>query len=148
MRAAGSLPRAALRLLLLALLSFGAGEATAFGAAVRWGRADLAEVCCCSDSVLSGEVERLGGRTLRYSHWNGFDLSTDKGYQACAVSLRAERPRWTWFAPPCTMDSQLQHLNDYLNSVMKALAAFERKIGDSVAAAEALATEFGFPLPA
>ena len=33
-------------------------------------------------------------------------------------------------------------------SVMKALAAFERKIGDSVAAAEALAAEFGFPLPA
>ena len=60
MRAAGSLPRAALRLLLLALLSFGAGEATAFGAAVRWGRADLAEVCCCSDSVLSGEVPGTG----------------------------------------------------------------------------------------
>ena len=75
MRAACSLPRAALRLLQLALLSIGAGEAKAFGAAVRWGRADL-------------------------------------------------------------------------NSVMKALAAFERKIGDSVAAAEALAAEFGFPLPA
>ena len=114
MRAAGSLPRAAMRLLQLALLSLGAGEAKAFGAAVRWGRADLAEVCCCSDSVLSGEVERLGGRTLRYSHWNGFDLSTGKGYEACAASLRTERPRWTWFATPCTMDSQLQHLNDHL----------------------------------
>ena len=33
-------------------------------------------------------------------------------------------------------------------SVIKALAAAERKIGDSVAAAEALAAEFGFPLPA
>ena len=53
-----------------ALLAIGAGEAKAFGAAVRWGRADLAEVCCCSDSVLSAEVEQLGGRTLRYSHWN------------------------------------------------------------------------------
>ena len=114
MKAVGSLPRAALRLLQLALLSFGAGEAKAFGAAVRWGRADLAEICCSSDSLLSNEVERLGGRTLRYSHWNGFDLSTEKGYEACAVSLRAERPRWTWFAPPCTMDSQLQDLNDEL----------------------------------
>ena len=102
-----------MRLLQLALLSIGAGEAKAFGAAVRWGRADLAEVCCSSDSVLSTEVERLGGRTLRYSHWNGFDLSTVKGYEACAASLCAERPRWTWFAPPCTMDSQWQHLNDY-----------------------------------
>ena len=113
MKATSGLPRAALRLLQIALLSVGAGEAKAFGAAVRWGRADLAEVCCTSDSVLSGEVERLGGRTLRYSHWNGFDLSTNKGYEACAASLRAERPRYTWFAPPCTMDSQLQHLNDY-----------------------------------
>ena len=33
-------------------------------------------------------------------------------------------------------------------SVIKALAAFERKIGDSVAAAEALAATCGFPLPA
>ena len=114
MRAVGSLPRAAMRLLQLSLLSLGTGEAKAFGAAVRWGRADLAEVCCSSDSVLSNEVERLGGRTLRYSHWNGFDLSTEKGYEACAASLRAERPRWTWFAPPCTMDSQLQNLNDEL----------------------------------
>ena len=53
-----------MRLLQLSLLSLGTGEAKAFGAAVRWGRADLAEVCCSSDSVLSGEVERLGGRTL------------------------------------------------------------------------------------
>ena len=112
MKAAGNLPRVAFKLLQMALLSLGVGEAKAFGAAVRWGRADLAEVCCCSDSVLSGEVERLGGRTLRYSHWNGFDLSTDKGYEACAASLRAERPRLTWFAPPCAMDSQLHHLND------------------------------------
>ena len=74
MKAASSLPRAALRLLQLALLTLGAGEAKAFGASVRWGRADLAEVCCTSDSVLSSEVERLGGRTLRYSHWNGYDL--------------------------------------------------------------------------
>ena len=88
-----------MRLLQLSLLSLGTGEAKAFGAAVRWGRADLAEVCCSSDSVLGAEVERLGGRTLRYSHWNGFDLSTVKGYEACVASLRVERPRWIWFAP-------------------------------------------------
>ena len=33
-------------------------------------------------------------------------------------------------------------------SVRKALVGFESKIGDSVAAAEALAAEFGFSLPA
>ena len=33
-------------------------------------------------------------------------------------------------------------------SVRKALAAFDRKIGDSVAAAEALAAVLGFSLPA
>eukprot|EP00975_Prorocentrum_lima_P071032 12935388-Prorocentrum_lima.AAC.1 len=76
-----------------ALLSIGAGEAHAFGAALRWGCADLAEVCCAADSVLSSEVERMDGRTLPYSHWNGFDLSTKKGYEALAESLRLERPR-------------------------------------------------------
>eukprot|EP00975_Prorocentrum_lima_P008329 1778967-Prorocentrum_lima.AAC.1 len=70
-------------------------QAALLGAALRLGRADLAEVCCAADSVLSSDVERMGGRTLRYSHWNGFDLSTKKGYEALAESLRFERPGWT-----------------------------------------------------
>eukprot|EP00975_Prorocentrum_lima_P015696 3329718-Prorocentrum_lima.AAC.1 len=63
-RELGALPGAALHLMQAALLSIGAVEGRAFGAALRWGRADLAEVCCAADSVLSSEVERMGGRTL------------------------------------------------------------------------------------
>eukprot|EP00975_Prorocentrum_lima_P030923 6490229-Prorocentrum_lima.AAC.1 len=35
---------------------------------------------------------RDSGRTLRYGHWNGFDLSTRRGCEALAESLRLERP--------------------------------------------------------
>ena len=38
------------------------------------GRFGFAEVCCISDSLLSGAVTSLGGR-----HWNGFDLTTKAG---------------------------------------------------------------------
>ena len=47
--------------------------------ATRYGRVDFAEVCCTSDSLLSGAVTSLGGRVVHYSHWNGFDLTTEAG---------------------------------------------------------------------
>ena len=42
--------------------------------AIRYGRFGFAEVCCVSDSLLSGAVTSLGGR-----HWNCFDLTTKAG---------------------------------------------------------------------
>ena len=101
-----------MRLLTTSLMCLGVGGATAFQQTARWGRADLAEVCCTSDSVLSEAVLEKGGRVLRYSHWNGFDLSTKRGLHACLQSLRTERPRYTWFSPPCTAGSKLNYLND------------------------------------
>ena len=47
--------------------------------ATRYGRVDFAEVCCTSDSLLSGAVTSLGGRAVQDSHWNGFDLSAKAG---------------------------------------------------------------------
>ena len=47
--------------------------------ATRYGRVDFAEVCCTSDSLLSGAVTSIGGRAVQYSHWNGFDLTTMAG---------------------------------------------------------------------
>ena len=44
--------------------------------ATCYGRVDLAEVCCTSDSLLSGAVTSRGGHAVQYSHWNGFDLTT------------------------------------------------------------------------
>ena len=40
------------------------------------GRVDFTEVCCTSDSLLSGAVTLHGGRAVQYSHWNGFGLTT------------------------------------------------------------------------
>ena len=42
--------------------------------ATRHDRIDFAEVCCTSDSLLTGTVTSHGGRVVQYSHWNGFDL--------------------------------------------------------------------------
>ena len=41
--------------------------------ATRCGQVDFAEVCCTSDSLLSGAVTSVGGRVGQYSHWNGFE---------------------------------------------------------------------------
>ena len=43
--------------------------------ATRYGPVDFAEVCCASDSLLSGSVTLHGGRAVQYNNWNGFDLS-------------------------------------------------------------------------
>ena len=53
--------------------------------ATRCGRFDSAEVCCTFDSLLSGAVTSIGGRTVQYSHWNGFDLTTQAGPDARRV---------------------------------------------------------------
>lgn len=52
--------------------------AHAFVTAVRYGRDDLAEICCTSNSQLAGSVIAAGGRASRYSGWNGYDLITKK----------------------------------------------------------------------
>ena len=61
--------------------------------ATRFGRVDFAEVCCTSDSLLSGAVTSLGGRAVQYSHWNGFDLTTKVGTDTLKGDLLEKRPR-------------------------------------------------------
>ena len=79
--------------------------------AVSHGRVDLAEVCCTADSQLAGEVIIKGGAAHRYSHWNGYGLTTRKGTDALRSGLESTRPRWIWMSPPCGPDSPLQNLN-------------------------------------
>ena len=62
--------------------------------AVRHSRVDLADVCCTADSQLAGEVISKGGTADRYSYWNGFDLTTQKGAEALRSKLESTRPRW------------------------------------------------------
>ena len=70
--------------------------------ATRYGRVDFAEVCCTSDSLLSGAVTSLGGRAVQYSHWNGFDLTTKAGTDKLKEDLLEKKPRVVWMTTPCT----------------------------------------------
>ena len=70
--------------------------------ATRCGRVDFAEVCCTSNSLLSGAVTSIGGRAMQYSHWNGFDLTTKAGTDKLKEDLLEKKPRVVWMTPPCT----------------------------------------------
>ena len=68
----------------------------------RYGRVDFADVCCTSDSLLSGAVTSIGGRTVQYSHLNRFDLTTKTGTDKLKEDLLEKKPRFVWVTPPCT----------------------------------------------
>ena len=76
--------------------------------ATRYGRVDFAEVCCTSDSLLSGAVTSLGGSPVQYSHWNGCDLTTKAGTDKLKEDLLEKKPRVVWMTPPCTTHSTQQ----------------------------------------
>ena len=61
--------------------------------ATRYGRVDFAEVCCSSDSLLSGAVTSLVGHAVQYSHWNGFDLTTKAGTDKLKEDLLEKKSR-------------------------------------------------------
>ena len=63
---------------------------------------DFAEVCCASDSLLSGAVTSHGGHAVQHSHWNGFDLTTKAGTDKLKEYLLEKKPRIVWMTPPCT----------------------------------------------
>ena len=89
--------------------------------AVRHSRVDLAEICCTADSQLAGEVISKGGTADRYSHWNGYDLTTRKGTDALRSKLESTRPRWIGMSPPCGPDSPMQNLNQRTDTQMQRL---------------------------
>ena len=76
--------------------------------ATRYGRVDFAEVCCTSDSLLSGAVTSLGGHAVQYSHWNGFDLTTKARTDKVKEDLLGVKPRIVWMTPPCTTQRSQQ----------------------------------------
>ena len=61
--------------------------------ATRYGRVDVAEVCCTSGSLLSGSLTSIGGRAVQYSHWNGFDLTTTAVTDKLKEDLLEKKPR-------------------------------------------------------
>ena len=70
------LGRGSMSTLMGAAVTLDQEAAKALVAAARHGLTDLVEVCCACDSALAGQVLRSGGSTERYSHWNGYDLTT------------------------------------------------------------------------
>ena len=94
--------------------------------ASRCGRVDFAEVCCTSDSLLSGAVTSLGGRAVQYSHWNGFDLTTKAGMDKLKADLLEKKPRVAWMTPPCTTQrsQQSQSRSRFHRVQMTILAVF------------------------
>ena len=68
---------------------------------------DLAEICTSPDSPLSLAVSAQGGRVKRYSHWNGYDLSTRAGAKKLIEALCRDQPRMCWWSPPCGADSPM-----------------------------------------
>ena len=91
--------------------------------ATRYGRVDFAEVCCTSDSLLSGAVTSLGGCAVRYSHWDGFDLTTKSGTDKLKEDLLEKKSRVAWMTHLCTTQRSQQSqsvsssTNEHLGSV-------------------------------
>ena len=94
--------------------------------ATRCGRVDSAEVCCTSDSLLSGAVTSIGGRAVQYSHWNGFDLTTKAGTDKLKEDLFEKKPRVVWMTPPCTTQrtQQSQSRSRFHRTPMNILGVF------------------------
>ena len=88
--------------LILSAVSFDNTVIDPWMQATRYGRVDFAEVCCTSDSLLSGAVTSISGRAVQYSHWNGFDLTTKAGTDKLKEDLLEKKPRVVWMTPPCT----------------------------------------------
>ena len=90
------------KLLILSAVSLDDAVVDPWMKATRYGRVDFAEVCCTSDSLLSGPVTSIGGLAVQYSHWNGFDLTTKAGTDKLKEDLLEKKPRIVWMSPPCT----------------------------------------------
>ena len=91
--------------------------------ATRYGRADFAEVCCTSDSLLSGAVTSLGGHAVQYSHWNGFDLTTKARTDKLKEDLLEKKPRVVWMTLFPIKIKVSSSTNEHLDSVSLACEA-------------------------
>ena len=94
--------------LILSAVSLDDAEVDPWMKATRYGRVDFAEVCCTSDSLLSGAVTSLGGRVVQCSNRNGFDLTTKAGTDKLKEDLLEKKPRVVWMTPPCTTQRSQQ----------------------------------------
>ena len=112
--------------LIAATATLGDMPGTAWEAAETYGRLDLAEVACVSDSRLTNSVLDQGGKAERFSNWNGYDFSTRTGAEKLVRVLRDKRPRRVWFSPPCGAECPWQNLNPVAEESEKKLIKTRR----------------------
>ena len=95
------LGRGSMSTLMGAAVTLDQEAAKALVAAARHGLTDLVEVCCACDSALAGQVLRSGGSTERYSHWNGYDLTTSMKGMAEIQKNTTIAGSGLWSCPSC-----------------------------------------------
>ena len=98
----GVIAKEVLKSLILSAVSLDDAVIDPWMQVTRYGRVHFAEICCISDSLLSGAVTSLGGRAVQYSRWNGVDLTTKAGTDKLKEDLLEKRPRVAWMTPLCT----------------------------------------------
>lgn len=104
-------------------------------------RVDLIEVCCGPNSLLSQTVVEHGGTAERVGLFNGFDLSSNKGFEKAKKFIAAKRPRWLWFSLPCGPTSSIQNLNELTPEGLAKSLKRKRKSRQTVKNCVALAKE-------
>ena len=71
---------------------------------------DLMEIYCEPCSELSKQVERMGGKSLRFTFAHG-DLSTPEGRQKLWEWIYIYEPRHVWVAPECRLWGNFSRFN-------------------------------------
>lgn len=60
---------------------------------------------------LGNAAQELGGKAMRLSAFDGYDLSKKLGLQRALMTLAMTRPRRVVLAPPCAARSQVQNMD-------------------------------------
>ena len=79
---------------------------------------DLLEVYCGDGSQITHQINRRGGRAMRFTKHDG-DLNTETGIQK--LWLWMYEPRHVWLAPECRLDGKFANLN-----MCQSLQAFQK----------------------
>jgi hypothetical protein len=61
----------------------------------------------------------MGGSADRCSNWNGYDFSKKAGAMKFIEHCDRVRPRHVWWAPPCTVWTRLQAINNVLRTTKR-----------------------------
>ena len=71
---------------------------------------DLLEVYCEPNSQITTQINKIGGRAMRFSKSDG-DLNTSEGVQKLWLWIYMYEPRHVWLAPECRLYGKFSNLN-------------------------------------